>query len=130
KCPSSSSSLSVSSPSPLPLRRWRAPPLCELAAGGHCSCGLTAGSRSLRPGRGWALPLRVPRYKRPCPQAPTAHAGWPQPAAPCAGGLGCSQSHLCRGPWPKSVATVGGLAVASQPLSSSLRLLRKCSKNT
>ncbi|RWV82508.1 hypothetical protein GW17_00055990 [Ensete ventricosum] len=72
--------------------------------------------------------VKALHYKRSCSQVPAAPTDWPQPVAPCAGGLGRSQLPLCRGPWPQSVAPTGGLAVAGRP-SSSLCLLRKRNKN-
>ncbi|RWW80271.1 hypothetical protein BHE74_00011389 [Ensete ventricosum] len=75
--------------------------LYGLAAGGCCPCGLAASSRPLQPYRGRAAP---------CGRRLTA-------GRPCG-------HHAARGR-----ALVGGLAVASHPSSSSLRLLRKCSKN-
>ncbi|RRT57397.1 hypothetical protein B296_00040020 [Ensete ventricosum] len=117
--------------------------------GGLCPYGLTAGSRPLRPGHGGVLPLRpccgqaapcrlaigghplrAPRCMKSCLQVPIAPAGWPQPIAPCARGHGHSQSPLCWGALAiAGCPLIGGQDVVGRPSSSSLRLLRKRSKN-
>ncbi|RZS11514.1 hypothetical protein BHM03_00042842 [Ensete ventricosum] len=80
-----------------------------LAASQRASCPLRASpcSRS---------PLRVPRFKRPFQQEPTAPACWPQSVALYAEGLGRSRLLLCRGPWPQPAAPAGGMAMTGHPI--------------
>ncbi|RZR96979.1 hypothetical protein BHM03_00026087, partial [Ensete ventricosum] len=95
---------------------WATDP-CGLAAGGRCPYGLVAGEQPLAgwpPPYSWP-PLRAPLYKRPCPQAHTAPAGWPQPTAPVQGALAVTNRPFAGGLDHSRPPLIGGQAVVGRP---------------